>query len=175
MFIVNWLLLSQQLADDSSSFMSWSQDNHPFHSWLSFSLSIPCWNSDPQNFQTAKTKSKDTWEKVTQREEHHSGTSLPGWIEWPKLQTNPNTLLSIVKDFKNHKPGSLHKQSEEFHCKWVCLHMHVYTCKVVPNGWTVRQDFSSVEQLFGFSKTTSGSRFWQFWTSENIKFGCLKV
>ncbi len=68
MFIVNWLLLSQQLADDSSSFMSWSQDNHPFHSWLSFSLSIPCWNSDPQNFQTAKTKSKDTWEKVTQRE-----------------------------------------------------------------------------------------------------------
>jgi hypothetical protein len=41
---------------------------------------------------------------------------------------------------------------------YICL----YTCKVLPNGWNVRQDFSSVGWFFGFSKTTSGSKFWNF-------------
>jgi hypothetical protein len=147
----------------------------PFIHGSLFSLSIRCWNSDPQNFQTAKTKSKDTWEKVTQREVL--------WNITPRVEfSDPNyKLIQILysqlwRISKIHKPGSLHNQPERSSIAnefvYTCMRIHV---RYYPMGGIVRQDFSSVEQLFGFSKTTSGSRFWQFWTSENVKIGCLKV
>jgi hypothetical protein len=100
----------------------------PFVHGSLFPLSIHCWNSDLQNFQTAKTKSKDTWEKVTQREVL--------WNITPRVEfSDPNyKLIQILysqlwRISKIHKPGSLHNQPERSSIAnefvYTCMRIHV--------------------------------------------------